>query len=343
MKKALLGTTALVAAGLVAQNAQAADPISLSVGGYQNWGVYFASYDNDDGIDDNGIRNEGEIHFKGKTVLDNGLEVGVRFELEGEEEDGDQMDETYVWVEGSFGTFRIGNDDPAATQMATAAPYASYIWGLNSPSFSIGSSAGVSTMWPSTFAGVEVGDSASVMYFTPVFNGFQFGLSYAPEAGMERRSENSYVPAEPEGNDAWSIAGRYDGELSGVGVTLAAGYVAWDKEAPDTSWTDWDVGLVLSFDNISVGGSYAVRDDDTNNDVTRYDLGVRYGEGPWAISLATGNVEDDAGSVDHNFHRLTGTYSLGAGVTLVGALGMNRPEADNSDSEFLGTAIAVSF
>jgi len=55
------------------------------------------------------------------TVLDNGLEVGVRIEIEGETQ-GDQLDENYAWIEGSFGTFRFGNDDPVSYIMATAAP-----------------------------------------------------------------------------------------------------------------------------------------------------------------------------------------------------------------------------
>ena len=46
MKKVLLGTTALVSAGLLAQSAQAADPIELSIGGYHNWAYFFAKNDN---------------------------------------------------------------------------------------------------------------------------------------------------------------------------------------------------------------------------------------------------------------------------------------------------------
>ena len=375
-----LGTTALVAAGFAVQDARAADPISLSVGGYQNWGTYFASDDGNEDADSFGIRYEGEVHFKGKTVLDNGLEVGVRFELEGEEQAGDQMDETYAYVEGSFGTLRIGNDDAASYSMATAAPYATYIWGLNTPSFSIGAEG--NTM--STFAGVGIGDSASVMYFTPVLNGIQLGVSFAPEAGTERRPSSSYEP-DPEGSQAWSVAARYDGAMGGIGVTLAAGYASWDVEPvaavaavdgvfadaandiyrnseikdedndivvkapvaaaaakPASSPTDWDIGLVLSMDNISVGGSYREMDpDDGSDETTNYDLGVGYGEGPWGVSLNWGRSSD--GDADNDMYRLLTTYSLGAGVGLTGAVGMNRPEKENADSEFVGMAITTSF
>ena len=387
-----------MAAGFAVSDAKAADPISLSVGGYQNWGVYFSStddatYTDTDDVDSFGIRNEGEVHFKGKTVLDNGLEVGARFELEGEHQNGDQMDETFVYVEGSFGTMRIGNDDPASYAMATAAPYATYVWGLNTPSFSIGAEG--NTM--STFAGVGIGDSASLMYFTPVMSGIQLGVSFAPEAGMERRGQTSYEP-DPDGGQAWAVGLRYDGTVGGMGLTLAGGYASWDvepvaeveavngvyarnrgpvmvlpplssdatgtqKEArmertdgyeevqapvaavaakPAASPTDWDIGLVLSMDNISVGGSYRVMDPyDGSDETTNHDLGVSYGEGPWGVSLNWGRSSTD--DADNDMYRLLTSYSLGAGIGLTGAVGMNRPEKANADSEFVAMAITTSF
>ncbi|MBT5433793.1 MAG: porin, partial [Rhodospirillaceae bacterium] len=103
MKKLLLGTTALVSAGFVAQNAQAADPIELSIGGYHNWAFFFADNDSTPatgtlpaepgfGLGDHDLKFSGEVQLRGSTVLDNGLEVGVRIEIEGETQ-GDQMDE----------------------------------------------------------------------------------------------------------------------------------------------------------------------------------------------------------------------------------------------------------
>ena len=494
MKKALLGTTALVAAGLVAQDARAADPISLSLGGYSYWGLSFADYDDpafDEGgasaRDDLSIHSDTEVHFKGSTVLDNGLEVAVRFELEGEQDDGDQIDEAWTEVTGSFGTLRVGNDDPAAYSMGTAAPYASYIFGLNSPFFAIG---GSSTL--TTFPHADWADSASLMYFSPVFEGFQFGLSYAPEKGQESTRANGNGGAQPPGGELWSIGARYDGEMGGVGVTASAGYVTWEVEAVmgtpgvagvagveavaaraaqdakvgyfiaqadqvraysiasedgddvdnramdsdgnpavqgvtggvnggsgvginhatngrfktgdaiygsdpgDTdgfaltnlhfnniiaparaaqpaveavegveaveaveavpgsmgrSPTSMGAGLVLSMDGFAFGGSYLVNDsDDMTDDVTAFDLGAKYGEGPWAVSLTYGNMSGGASDVDNNLYRLSLSYGMGAGVSVVGVLGMNEIQhgkgakmTTGQDSSFLGTALAVHF
>ena len=495
MKKALLGTTALVAAGLVAQDARAADPISLSLGGGQTWGMSFADYDDpafDEGgasaRDDLSIHTSTKIKFKGATVLDNGLEVAVNFELEGESKPGNQMDETWTQVEGSFGAIRIGNEDPASYQMATAAPYASYVFGLNTATFAIGGSPTLST-----FPGVNIGNSASLMYFSPVFNGFQFGVSFAPEAGMEVNESTGNGGAQPEGGEAWSVAARYDGEMGGVGVTATAGMVSWEVEAvagragregreavaavaaraatpaqvgyyiaqadqvraysiasedgdnaadravdsdgnpavqgvtggvnagsgaginhgtagrfrkgdaiygtnpadtaggyaltnlhfnkiiapamaaqdaveavegvaaveaveampgsPARSPSSMAAGLVLSMDGFAFGGSYMVHDsDDMNDDVTTFDLGARYGEGAWAVSLTYGNKSGGKNDVDNNLYRLSTTYGLGAGVSVIGVLGMNEIQhgkgakmTTGQDSSFLGTALAVSF
>ena len=49
----------------------------------------------------------------GSAVLDNGLEVGARVELEGEDEDGDQIDEAWIFFSGGFGELRIGSIDDA--------------------------------------------------------------------------------------------------------------------------------------------------------------------------------------------------------------------------------------
>src|SRR5690606_902883 len=89
MKHILLGTSALVAAGLLAAPANAAEKIKLGLGGF-----YAASMgailddDNDagesgDNRDSFAIHQNVEVHFKGETTLDNGITVGARVELEG--------------------------------------------------------------------------------------------------------------------------------------------------------------------------------------------------------------------------------------------------------------------
>ncbi len=209
-----------------------AEPISITVGGNSHWGVAIVDNEMDtaDGngeTDDIAISNDVELKFSGSTVLDSGVEVGVRIEIEGEESK-DQGDETYMYVEGSFGEIRIGNDDAASYQMSTTAPYATFFYGINTPNWT-GTISGDGSNWHSTLAGADVGsgdgDSASMMYFSPVLNGFQFGMSYAPEAGAEARSGTANRNKD---GDAYSVGARYDGAFGDAGVTISAGYTSQD-------------------------------------------------------------------------------------------------------------------
>ena len=113
MKKVLLSSTALAAAGLMAGTgspAQAAEPIQLSLGGYyqafftlraqsdvdrRGVGATQSTFGNDEEIHPTDVQQEGEVFFVGETTLDNGIKVGVNVQLEAYTT-GDQIDEHYV-------------------------------------------------------------------------------------------------------------------------------------------------------------------------------------------------------------------------------------------------------
>ena len=99
----MLGTSALLGVGIVVDPALAEEPIRISIGGYYKAAYMVIDDDNgvlDDDDDDNpqlghntnrdGLFSDAEIHFLGSTVLDNGLEVGVQIELEGEDQFDDR-------------------------------------------------------------------------------------------------------------------------------------------------------------------------------------------------------------------------------------------------------------
>ena len=102
MKHILLGTTALVAAGLMAGPAAAQQGVQLGLGGFY-FGALGGNVDEDfdaNGFSDNDkntwdFKQDVEVHFLGETTLDNGLTVGARIELEAQQQD-DQIDE--VWA-----------------------------------------------------------------------------------------------------------------------------------------------------------------------------------------------------------------------------------------------------
>jgi outer membrane protein OmpU len=341
MKKTLMGTTALVAAAVAVSGARAdemmAEPISISVGGNSHWGVAIVDNDATPNNDDIAIANDVELNFTGSTVLDSGLEVGVRIEIEGEQS-GDQGDRTYAFVSGSFGEIRIGNDSDMSEKMGTSAPYATFFYGLNTPYWSYDLSGGSI----STFAGANFQDGATLLYFSPVINGFQFGVSYTPEsiadAGGEARSG---VAPQGEDNDVHSVGARYDGAFGDAGVTVAVGYASLNG-ADGTTTDDMAAGVVVSMSGVSVGGSYRVMDNESPDDTAMYDVGIMYGDGPWNISLNWGHGEDADTGRDSDFTRLLGNYNIGPGINLAGGVGSDS-YAGGNDTTFAGIALAISF
>ena len=117
MRKVLLGTTALVAGGLlVVTAAQAqdeemmmAEPISASVSGYYH--VAFISYsaDEDAGDRGHGIDQNMEIQVGGSTTLDNGITVSASMDIR-----PGNADDSSVSLSGGFGTISYGNIASAA-------------------------------------------------------------------------------------------------------------------------------------------------------------------------------------------------------------------------------------
>jgi predicted porin len=354
MKKLLLGTTALVAAGVLTGQAQAADPVSLSLGGYYRTaiGVVF------DGDEDNAVTGEGgsarhsyyheqdvEVHFTGETTLDNGLTVGVNIQLEGQTQGGDQIDETWAFVSGSWGQLRVGDEDSVSYNFAYIAPYVG-LFGPTTPWFAFsnaGNTAGNIIGASTNFEIFDLaGDATKLYYTTPDFNGFQLGVSYAPDGSQDGRSNPNgdgcfgCGPSSSNGTleDIWAIALGYSGDFQGVSIGFSAGYEDAQSEnglagTPGTADPEtWGLGLNLGWGNWAFGGMY--QDGDTDNDSFDYevwDIGVTYKVGAWGIGFgfSQANAGDAPGiQADQNdVWQLGVDYSMGPGISVSGALSYN--------------------
>jgi hypothetical protein len=363
MKKILLGTTALAAAGLLATQAQAAEPIKISVGGYYQSYIVFADYD-EKGIPDQQnfyVKQEGEIKFAGSTTLDNGLKVGVNVELEGYTT-GDQIDEHYVWFSGTFGRLEIGAHDAAPYLMFYGGQSAIPGHGLSSPNFFHYTTAGVGT--PAKNAAIStlpttrlntVGDTNKIIYFTPRFNGFQLGVSYAPDfdtGGGEGGQYGTDIDGDGEFEDSIAVGMNFVQKFNDVGVNFYAGAMWTQFDAKqgcpaflDSGCKEWHpeygVGGNVTFSGFTIGGSYNY-DAATLplfNDVVRHAVegGVMYApSAQWAFSVLGyyAWIEDDDNHFSNNdgdsFFTLEvgGRYVLGPGILLGGGVQYYDADAD---------------
>ena len=200
MKKILLGTTALVAGGLLNAPSFAAEPIKINVIGYLQTYIGVGHFDKD-GTDPfrkyNPInfRYEGEIWFQGQTKLDNGTTIGLRIEMEawaqggvsfsGSTDSKDQVDEEYLFAFGDWGRIEFGGTDSASYKMTYTTPSAlighsfvqhNFTWrGNAAPAANAADHAGFTSN-----PGLIAVDSNKFTYFSPRFAGFQLGFSYMP-------------------------------------------------------------------------------------------------------------------------------------------------------------------
>jgi predicted porin len=351
MKKILLGTTALVAAGLATTPGFAADPVSLSLGGYYRTAVG-AILDDDDDAGEGGVNahdyfheQDVEVHFTGKTTLDNGLTVGVNVQLEGQTQGGDQIDETWAYVSGSWGELRIGDEDDVAINFAYIAPYAG-LFGPTTPWFAFsnaGFTPGNATGGATNFEAFGMyGDSSKLYYTTPSFNGFQLGVSYAPDQSQDTRSN----PGGPFGGgpvvgnsseDMWAAAIAYSGEFEEVSVGLSAGYLSGNDEGgAGTDGDAWGIGANFGFGSWNFGGSYQnFEADNFVFDYEFWDIGLTYTAGAWGVGLGFSQSNTEAGVAgaeeDTNDVWVLGVdYAMGPGVSVSGALSYN--DFDNNAS-----------
>lgn len=330
MKKVILGTTALVAASaLTAGSASAAEKIKLNVGGYLQSSFVVADYDDPSNSDflPTDIRHEGEVFFTGETTLDNGLTFGVNIQLEAYTA-SDQIDETFMYVEGNFGRVNVGSEDSASYLMHYNAPSPVPAWGLSSPN---ANASGFTT--PSTLTN-ELGDTDKITYFTPRFAGFQIGASYTPDGDKETTSATVYAPIATEGtaDEAYSLGVNYVQDFDGFNVAASLGYQVVTRTGAGVDDTDEiSAGVQLGFAGFTVGGAYKYTDNDstvaagTDNDERQdWNLGVTYGQGPWKVGLMYAGVdfEDDSAATDGDVHAfvLGGQYVLGPGVTAFGGV-----------------------
>lgn len=356
MKKILLGTTAMMTAGLIASGANA-EGINLSISGYYTAAIGMVDIDapvattEDDVI----MQHEGEISFAGSTTLDNGLTVGAEANLEMVNNnrtttgaDDGQFDEVFAYVEGSFGRVEIGENGGAAFQMHITAPYFVASHGADSPNFSWNATTSTRT---SSYIDA-VGDTMKVTYFTPVISGFQLGVSYTPEStfAVGAQSTNPGTGAGLQFNaaspfaaeDNIEVGATFSTEVEGIAIGASAGYATGDITAPVAGQDDpegWSLGLSLESGPILVSGGYAQSEDFLGIDLEgeAYSVGVQYVTGPWTVGASYFKASEETvpGGDENEFDvtEIGAQYALGEGVALFGVVELYRDDPFGPSNE----------
>lgn len=378
MKKYLLGTTAIVAAGMLAATgpaqaqAKKGGRIQIGISGYMEQWVGVADNDEANGsVNENtgfDVQSDSEFFFTGRTTLDNGIKVGVRMELEGNTDGGaanqtahDQIDESWMYVEGSFGRINLGGEDNAAMAMHFQAfdigigNFDAQAKWIQDPTERIGTQGlerGVrfNTIWGRTAPTLDDSHADKITYYTPRIEGFQFGVSWIPN--FEEDASGSIASVSNGYHDGLAVGANFVRRFDKVRVALSAGYIT-AKYAPIVdvptnnpgSPTTWSVGASISAGPMRFAGSYGSAANTrldrgttigTSTDGEAHSLGAYYRFGKNMVGVTYWHSEvEELVAVDGNstidMFTISGRHNLGNGVYLRATLLYLDIEGEDTD------------
>lgn len=374
MKKTLLGTTALVSAGLIAGPALASDPLTVTVGGTVTAGFYVIDADDFGGasFQDTAVKLVARnIDIKAEGTLDNGMVAGVLATLSLGDDWNSHFNnndatfrELFAYLEGGFGRFEIGGTDGSAFKMHYTSPWFVPGNGVDSPNIlnSFGATS-VTTGYGfrhSTFS-LMAADANKVTYFTPRFAGFQLGLSYTPETTFNGPNPNGrgLVANNTSIEDVVEVALNYAGSFGSVDLGVDGFYVSGD--APTATAGDPEelgFGANIGFAGFTLGGAWYQSEDlfltsvpvpsTVGLEEEVWTVGLSYGTGPWTVGVAY--LEDEisfpGASSDITTWQAGGGYNLGSGVDVGLDLQMSEITGFGGgswESQSAGLVLSVSF
>jgi hypothetical protein len=367
IKRILLGSSALVAAAVAAAAAQAADPIKLTLGGFYGSaaGVEIGGNDSDGAPSQNrqtgAFKQNVEVYFNGSTTLDNGLTVGAHIELEANNTANRTIDEVYTYFRGGFGDFRFGDQKSAMDTLCVVDPgYITNNFGLQSPNntfTNVTNNAVIALGNLSTCVDEGQAKGTKAVFFTPIFNGLQLGISYQPSdstngGGSGPNGRTGGPGTGTRSNDAsdrniLSAAAVYKQKLDGFSLTAGAG-LEYTFEANLRTGNNnsqrmgfYNAGFQLGFGRFAVGASGEYYQNYINNqrfrapnatnpvaadsDAWSVAVGGSYTIDAWTVGLEYMRAQfqiSSSSDVDiYNAVSLQGTYKLGPGIRLEGELG----------------------
>ncbi len=321
-KKILLGTSALLGAGLLAtaspasaQQGPAVSPggkLDVTVTGFARFlwvaGDVKKRFGGQQSSSD--FRNDTEVHIvaRGKDES-TGLRYGATVEFEADTNRNDNTDETWIILGGSFGEFRFGDEDGASDLMKLGAfTLAAGTGGIDG-----------AVDLPRLVAGVNTGDATKIIYFSPRLAGFQLGVSYTPDA--KSGGDNLAVTNVDAAKDVVEAGLNWVGDLGGVGIKAGViGHIG-DSTDGDNKEDFWKIygGGVVSFAGFSVGGGFG-KQDVFGNEIKWFNAGAAATLGPATLSVTGGKVLDADDGIETKGIVVSATLGILPGVTLDGDL-----------------------
>lgn len=222
------------------------------------------------------------------------------------------------YLKGDWGEVRFGQTDGASDLFLTGTFENFDDGGWNSTDLPNLFSSNAVIVWPFEDTSAYYGTS-KVVYLSPRFGGFDFGLAYEPSAtgsgevncasaalgGAEcPRASTIAGPASAQyRRNRFDVVGRYTGTLGPVGVTatlgaLTAGHVN-NTAAPASDPTVIQTGLVVSYGGFAVGGNFLTGNingsfvplPEGGRHESAWVAGTSYAVGPFIVGVAVNGTD----------------------------------------------------
>ncbi|TDQ82984.1 putative porin [Dongia mobilis] len=363
MRQLLIGSSALIGVNLLTGQALASDGVKLSLGGFI-YSAFGVAFDDDgageagDNINLSGVGTDAELHFSGSVTLDNGITVGAKIELEGGDEDGDQIDQAYAHYSGGFGEFRIGVVDGAAGNMYMLPPGSTSNFGPYSPE-TTGAALSPGFFDPENLLTIK-DKPQKLVYFSPQWGGFSFAASYTPNDDEKTYNggdniDGAWRPDKPAGSASnnFALAAHFTHEGEDWGIDLgAAAYWEGDvnRAAPgDTEQAGYNAGANFMLGPWTIGAAGTFLDDGNGagNDIWVTGVGLTYGFDRWTVGggWAHAEIEQNGSSDNDVIDRagITANYDLGPGISLDGGIFYTWGEAADDGADPSDEYDAIEF
>ena len=353
MKKILMSTSALVAAGMFVA-APAAAKVKLGLGGYMSMTGGFADNDGSFEVEANSgtgqterdafnLVMESEVYFKGNTKLDNGTRIDVIIQLETDQSsNGTQIDESYLKLTGGFGDVRVGSTAFATAVLRNTAVYTGP-YRLDTPDLNNFITAPTNvTVRRGNTSSAAGNDQVKIAYISPIFNGLRFGASWLNDGstgntaalvgGTGGTTTQAYDIGLQYGNKTFKVdlsqhktigtaANTVKTNRGGINVTLGATKIGASMAKQD------NVGQ-----RTVAGNNKGSTTDSDQGD--SFDIGVSHKVGAYTVGLAYFNSKSDLsalGDDEETSIMLGATTAIGPGVTgSVGLYNVDFSDATNT-------------
>ncbi|MGF6231946.1 putative porin [Inquilinus ginsengisoli] len=207
MKKVLLGGAALAAMGLAgAAPASAADAnvtsgLQLKISGFVGFQATLNLGDtqNDEFARDYDFQSNARLIFDVKNVTDSGLEYGGRIRFESvNRRDDVNVDRTYVYLKGGFGTVTFGNAPTVADDIGYVYAHDALASEIGAGGMNFGDlldgdfplgGGDLYSLNATYLAGLSNADTR-IKYTSPTFSGFSFAFDFTPVVGGANHAGN---------------------------------------------------------------------------------------------------------------------------------------------------------